>query len=179
MPVTLNRQTSAKAMGRDLPISPKVSIEICNFIRGRELENAMSVLKRVQEKIEAIPYKRFPNGAGHKPGKSMAAGRYPIKASTEFLKLLDNAKANASNQGLTGTLKITHIAANRANEPFRQRAKERVTFKRTHVEVILTEDKTEKKEKKARPVKAEKPKTEKKAKTEHKAPKTEEVEASA
>jgi len=176
MPITLNRQTSAKAMGRDLPISPKVSIEICNFIRGRELENAISVLKRVQEKIEAVPYKRFPNGAGHKPGKSMAAGRYPIKASTEFLKLLDNAKANASNQGLTGTLKITHIAANRANEPFRQRAKERVTFKRTHVEVIVTEDKTEKKEKKAKPVKAEK--TEKKAK-EHKAPKTEEVEESA
>jgi large subunit ribosomal protein L22 len=156
MPVTMNRQSAAKAMGKDLPISPKVSIEICNFLRHKELEKAISILTRVQDKVEAIPYKRFPNGAGHKPGKSMAAGRYPIKAATEFLKLLENAKANASNQGLTGTLKITHIAAQRANEPFRNRAKERITFKRTHVEVIVTEDRSEPKEKKARPKKATK-----------------------
>jgi large subunit ribosomal protein L22 len=149
-------------MGKDLPISPKVAIEISNFLRHKELENAIAILKRVQEKVQVIPYKRFPNGAGHKPGR-VAAGRYPIKASGEFLKLLENAKANASNQGLTGTLKITHIAANRANEPYRARAKERVTFKRTHVEVILTEDKTEKKAKKAtkaEPEKKAKPKTE-------------------
>lgn len=145
MPATLNRQTSAKAMGKDLPISPKVAFEICNFIRHREVENAIAILKRVTEKKQAIPYKRFPNAAGHKPG--MAAGRYPIKAAGEFLKLLENAKANASNQGLSGTLKITHIAAQRANEPFRNRAKERITFKRAHLEVILVEDKTEKKEK--------------------------------
>jgi large subunit ribosomal protein L22 len=144
MPVVLNRQTSAKAMGKDLPISPKVSIEICNFIRHKELDKAISILHRVQNKVQAIPYKRFPNAAGHKPGKGMAAGRYPIKAATEFLKLLENAKANASNQGLSGTLKITHIAAQRANEPYRNRAKERVTFKRTHLEVIVTEDKSEK-----------------------------------
>lgn len=154
MPATLNRQASAKAMGRDLPISPKVSIEICNFIRGKKVEKALSILHRVEDKVQAIPYRRFPSAAGHKPG--MAAGRYPVKAAGEFIKLLENAKVNASNQGLTGTLKITHIAANRANEPFRSRAKERVTFKRTHVEVILTEDKTVAPEKKARPQKAAK-----------------------
>jgi large subunit ribosomal protein L22 len=138
MPVMVPK-AAAKAIGKDLPISPKVSIEICNFVRGKELEIAIAILKRVQEKTQAVPYKRFSNGAGHKPGKGMAAGRYPVKASKYFLALLENAKANASNQGLTGTLKITHIAAQRANEPFRARAKERVTFKRTHVEVIVTE----------------------------------------
>jgi large subunit ribosomal protein L22 len=145
MPVNLNPKTSAKAIGRDLPISPKVAIEICNFLRGREVNDAMKILHRVEEKVQAIPYKRFANAAGHKPGKGMAAGRYPVKASGEFLKLLENAKANASNQGLTGTLKITHIAAQRANEPYRNRAKERITFKRAHVEVILTEDREAKK----------------------------------
>lgn len=150
MPRNLDRKSGAKAMGRDLPISPKVSIEICNFLRGMEVEHAIETLVRVTEKTQAIPYKRFSNGPGHKPGKGVAAGRYPIKAAGEFLKLLKNAKANASNQGLTGELIITHIAAQRANEPFRARAKERVTFKRAHVEVILTEGKA------PRTIKAEK-----------------------
>lgn len=156
MPEKLDAKTAAKAIGKDLPISPKVSIEICNFLRHKELGLAITILKRVQEKTQAVPYKRFPNAAGHKPG--MAAGRYPIKAATEFLKLLENAKANAANQGLSGTLKITHIATQRANEPYRNRAKERITFKRAHVEVIVTEDKTEKVEKKERLAKAHKTK---------------------
>jgi large subunit ribosomal protein L22 len=139
MPEAMDFKTSAKSMGKDLPISPKVAIEISNFLRGREVNNAIAILGRVQEKTQAIPFKRFANALGHKPGKGMAAGRYPIKASGEFLKLLKNAKANASNQGLSGTLKITHIAAQRANEPFRNRAKERITFKRAHVEIVLTE----------------------------------------
>jgi len=137
MPIKVQTKQVAKAIGQNLPISPKVSIEICNFLRGKDVDDAITILGRVREKTQAIPYKRFANAAGHKPG--MAAGRYPIKAAGEFLKLLQNAKANASNQGLTGALRITHIAANRASEPIRARAKERISFKRAHVEVFLTE----------------------------------------
>jgi large subunit ribosomal protein L22 len=144
MPVSLDRKSTAKAMGKDLAVSPKVAIEISNFLRGREVNDAMKILNRVMEKQQAIPYKRFGSTAGHKPGH-MAAGRYPIKASAEFLKLLKNAKANASSQGLSGTLRITHIAVQRANEPYRNRAKERITFKRAHIEIILVEDRSEKK----------------------------------
>jgi large subunit ribosomal protein L22 len=162
MPTTVQKSV-AKAMGKDLPISPKVAIEICNYLRGKEIDAAIATLERVKEKKQAIPYKRFPNGAGHKPGKGMAAGRYPVKASGEFLKLLHNAKANAANLGLTGTLVVSHIAAQRANEPFRAYAKERITFKRTHVEVILTEATAS--EKKAHKPKAEAPKAEKPATT--------------
>gem|GEM_PF-1848819 len=141
MPLVLNRSTTAKAIGHDLQISPKVSIELSNFLRGREVEKAIAILNRVILKTQAVPYKRYTNGPGHKPG--MASGRYPVKASGEFLKLLNNAKANAANQGLTGTLVITHIAANKAAEPFRQRAKERNSFKRCHVEIILTQQTAE------------------------------------
>ena len=141
MPNQIAKNT-AKAIGKDLPISPKVSIEICNYLRGKELDAAIATLERVMEKKQAIPYKRFANAAGHKPGKGMAAGRYPIKASGEFKKLLENAKANAANTGLTGKLVITHIAAQRASEPFRAYAKERIAFKRAHVEVIVSEVKS-------------------------------------
>jgi large subunit ribosomal protein L22 len=137
MPVSLIRKTAAKAMGKNLPISPKVAIEISSFLRGMELAKAIATLKRVQTMDQAIPYKRFGHNVGHRPG--MAAGRYPIKASTEILALLENAKINASNQGLSGRLVITHMAAQRASEPYRNRAKERITFKRAHVEVIVTE----------------------------------------
>ena len=144
--IDVERKTSARAIGKDLPISPKVSIEICNFLRHKELDKAIATLKRVMQKTEPVPFKRFTNALGHKPG--MASGRYPIKASGEIVQLLENAKANAANLGLSGTLVISHMAANRANEPYRNGRKSRVTFKRTHVEVIVTEKKTtEKKEK--------------------------------
>ena len=151
MPAELAKNT-AKAIGRDLPISPKVSIEISNYLRGKKLDDAIATLERVLEKRQAIPYVRFPNGAGHKPGKGITSGRYPMKASTEFLKLLRNAKANAANINLTGDLVVSHIAAQRASEPFRAYAKERISFKRSHVEVIVSEA----------PKKVEKPNTQSK-----------------
>jgi large subunit ribosomal protein L22 len=132
------QQASARAMGKDLSVSSKQCIEICGFLRGKALEKGIATLERVQKKREAIPFRRFTNGLGHKPGE-MAAGRYPIKASTEILKLLRNAKANASAQGLTGELVISHIAANRAAMPLRNRSKHRGQFKRTHVEVVVIE----------------------------------------
>lgn len=132
-------EKAAKARGDDLPISTKVAIEICSYLRGRELEQAMRTLERVMRKEQAIPYRRFTDGVGHKPGRGMASGRYPIKAAGEFLKILRNAQANATNQGMTGTLVIQHIAANRASRPMRNRAKFRGEFKKTHVEVIIIE----------------------------------------
>ncbi len=93
---------------------------------------------------EAIPYRRFTNAIGHRKGP-MASGRYPQKASTEFLKILKNAKANASTNGLSGDLIISHVAANRAAEPFRGRAKFRHQTKRAHIEVFVTEAPVDKK----------------------------------
>jgi large subunit ribosomal protein L22 len=142
-------QKSGKAMLRDAPVSPKVAMEIAAFLRGKDLDAGIRSLERVLQMKEAIPYKRFTNAVGHRPGK-MASGRYPQKASGEFLKLLKNAKSNATNAGLTGALVISHIAVNRAAEGFRNRAKFRVQFKRAHLECIVTEAPADKKEKKTR-----------------------------
>jgi large subunit ribosomal protein L22 len=129
---------SARAIGRNLSVSSKQCIEICSHIRGRKLETAIAILERVRKKEEAVPFRRFTNGVGHRPGK-MAAGRYPMKAAGEFLELLRGVKANASAKGLGGELIIAHLAANRAARPVRNRSKHRGSFKRTHVEVIVTE----------------------------------------
>lgn len=137
-------QKVAKAIRKDAQISPKVAIEIAAFLRGKKLDVAMRSLDRVLEMKEAIPYRRFTNAIGHRKGP-MASGRYPQKASTEFLKILKNAKANASTNGLSGDLIISHVAANRAAEPMRGRAKFRHQTKRAHIEVFLTEAPAEKK----------------------------------
>lgn len=148
----LNRSKTAKARGDNLSISPKVAIEISSFLRGMELTKAIATLEQVVLKKVAVPYKRFTNAVGHRKGP-MASGRYPVKAATEFLKLLENTKANATTQGLTGRLVIIHIAANRASEPMRNRAKERVTFKRAHVEVVVAEREAPVKKTRASPAK--------------------------
>ncbi|MBI5880864.1 50S ribosomal protein L22 [archaeon] len=104
----LNKELIARAVARDVEASTKQSIEICNYLRHRKLAQAKATLERVILKEQAIPFKRFMNALGHKPG--MASGRYPIKASKIFLKLLESVEANAQTKGLnTSNLEIVHI----------------------------------------------------------------------
>lgn len=50
---------------------------------------------------------------GHKKG-SLGPGRYPQKAASEILKLIESAEANAEYKGLESEkMRIAHIAAHR------------------------------------------------------------------
>jgi large subunit ribosomal protein L22 len=134
-----NKELMSRAVGRDLGISSKQSIEICNYLRHRKLQQAKKILERVIAQEQAIPFKRFTNGLGHKPGK-MSAGRYPLKASEAILNLLESAEANAQAKGLnTGELEIIHMAAHRAAKQMHYGRHHGMKFKRTHVEVVLQE----------------------------------------
>ena len=88
----------AKVNGKDLRISTKESIEICNFIRNRNLGKARQLLEQVLKQKIAVPYKIFNTDTGHKPG--IAAGRYPRNASIAIIGLLNSVEANAENMGL-------------------------------------------------------------------------------
>jgi len=155
-----NKELMSRAVGRDLEISPKQAIEICNYLRHRKLQQAKSTLERVLEMKQAIPFRRFTNGLGHRAGK-MSSGRYPIKTSTAILKLLESVEANAQTKGLnTGELEIVHISTQRAAAPMHYGRHHGMKFKRAHVEIVVQETakKADKDEKK------EKPKKEKQAK---------------
>jgi large subunit ribosomal protein L22 len=150
-----NKELMSRAVGRDLEISSKQSIEICNYLRHRKLQQAKRTLERVMEKKQAIPFTRFTNGLGHRPGK-MSSGRYPIKASTAILNLLESVEANAQTKGLnTGELEIVHISAQRAARPMHYGRHHGRQFKRTHIEIVVQETakKTDKEEKKQKPKK--------------------------
>jgi large subunit ribosomal protein L22 len=154
-------EKDAAAVGMALPISTKQAIEICTSIRRKRLERAKAILSSAINEKTAIPFNRFTNGVGHKKGK-IAAGRYPKKACTEILKMLNSAQANAQFKGLSSSdLVVRHISAQRASTTWHY-GRRRAQAKRTTIEVVLTESAVKKEEKKGKePVKEEQKKEEK------------------
>ena len=112
----LDPDKTALASGRDLRISPKAAREVCRFIRGMQLEKAKGALQEVMEKRRPVPYFRHDKKIPHRAGvEGFDAGRYPVKAAKEILKVLEAAKANAEFKGLyADRLKIIHVSANRS-----------------------------------------------------------------
>ncbi len=139
---------TASVYGKNLPISTKQTHEICSFIRGKSIAASKAYLQQVMAKQKAIPFKKFNQDTGHK--RTMAAGRYPFKASKYMIKMLESLEANASNKGLdTDALYIKTIISNWASRPFHFGRKRRVKMRRTHVQIIAEE--RENKEKKRAP----------------------------
>ena len=129
----------SKAIGRDLPISTKQSIEICNYIRGKSVKRSKTILQKTIEKNMAIPFRKFNKDMGHKRG-NIAAGRYPIKSCSNILKILNSAESNAINKGLNANnLFVKNAIPNRASRPYHSGRKIRRKIKRTHIEIILEE----------------------------------------
>lgn len=142
----LDPDRTAIASGRDLRISPKAAREICNYIRGMNLQKAKEVLREVIELKRAIPYRRHKKKIPHRRGlQGFYAGRYPVKAAAAILKVLEAVEANAEFKGLyTDRLRIVHIAAQRGPviKKYIPRAFGRSTpyFERlTHIEVAVEE----------------------------------------
>lgn len=140
-------QNVSKAVLRDAPISTKVAIEMCSYLRGRSAASAKHLLALVLEKKHAIPFKRFTDGVGHKKG-ALSSGRYPQKASEHFLRLIKSAEANAADKSLSEDLVIGHLAAHKASTPWHFGRLRRRQMKRTHVEIVLHESAVKKDAKK-------------------------------
>src|SRR3989338_4606564 len=133
-----SKDNMARAIGKSLPISFKQSIEICNFIRNKDVGYAKNVLNRVIEKKTAIPFRRFNDNMGHK--KRIAAGRYPGKASREILSLISLVEANAQFNGMNSSnLVIAHINANKAATVMHYGRKRSRKAKRTNIEIVVKE----------------------------------------
>ena len=109
----LDPEKTVKASGRELRVSHKSAREICKTIKGMTLARAKQYLRDVMDKKRAVPFTRFKKKAGHRHGLEKAcAGRYPVKASEQILKVLEGAEANAEYKGLdTDRLRIIHASA--------------------------------------------------------------------
>jgi large subunit ribosomal protein L22 len=136
--------TTARANGKELPISPRHSIEICRSIKGKTVEEAVTFLEDVIDKRKAVPYRRHTGGVPHRKGKGITSGRYPMKAAKAILKIVEQARNNAEFKEITGSLKIIHAAAHRGRpwQSWQPRAHGRSTPKNretVNIEIIVEE----------------------------------------
>ena len=104
--------TSARAIGKEMPISPKFTREICGLVRGMKVNKAIDTLEGVIALETPVPLKRYNKRVSHKQG--VGPGRYPKKAATAVLGVVKSAVANAEYKGLsTDDMVITTISASR------------------------------------------------------------------
>ncbi len=136
-------ENTAKAYGKEIQISPKKSYEVCNLIRGKDVDEAIDILDDVIEKKRAVPYRRYNKRVAH--NKGVGPGGYPVKAASKIKEFIEQAKSNAEEKGLDSeNMKIIGLAAHRASpvKGNRPRAQGRSTpfdRKRTNLEIILQE----------------------------------------
>lgn len=107
-------ENTARAIGRELTISPKASVEVCREIRNMMVEDAISKLENVRDLKTPVRYKRYNKKVGHRKGKKFGAGRYPQKTARAILDVLRHAQHNAEYKGLDSeNMRIVHISSNR------------------------------------------------------------------
>ena len=135
----------AAARGTGLNISPKAAREVCKALKGMDLEKAKNYLGRVIEMDQAVPFKRHDGKVGHRRGKGMSTGRYPVKTAAAILKVIESAGNNGEAIHIDiENWRILHIATSRGTsfESRFPRARGRATPKmreRANVEVVLEE----------------------------------------
>lgn len=154
-----NPERMARVLGKSLGISTKVSIEICNYIRGKKVAVAKKLMEEAIALKTPIPFKRFTDGVGHKSG-NITSGRFAVKAATTFLKMLNSVESNAADKGLdVEALVIVHINAHKGAQQWHYGRMRRRKMKRTSLEIVVEESAVKEAPKKA-PAKKATPKKE-------------------
>ncbi len=108
----IDDDTTVRAMGRELPISPKKAVELCRALRGKSVEDAKAYLERVIAMEQPVPMKRYKTMIAHKRG--VGPGRFPVKVARHVLMVLQSAEENAGYKGLdVESMRIKVIAAHK------------------------------------------------------------------
>jgi large subunit ribosomal protein L22 len=109
----IDLEKTVKSSGRELRVSHKHAREVCRTIKGMKLDQAKDYLQQVILKKKPVPFRRFNKKVGHRHGLEKAfAGRYPVNAAQQILKVLEGAEANAEYKGLDmERLRIIHASA--------------------------------------------------------------------
>ncbi len=141
--------TTARAFGRDMPVSPKSGRNVARAIKGMPVDRARAFLQDVMDKKTAVPFVVRKRKIAHRKGAGMASGKYPVKVCRAFLNVIDSAVANAEYKDLDADrLVITHASAYQGQviKAFRPRAQGRATAfndRLCNFEVILTQQEDE------------------------------------
>ena len=124
------KKTEAVVTAEGIPISTKHSAAICRFIKNKNIEKAINDLEMVLHLKKAVPMK---GEIPHRRGKGMMSGRFPRKASENFIKLLKSLHANSNYNGLTNPV-IVEAVANIGIRPYGRFGA--VRKKRTNIKIV-------------------------------------------
>ncbi|MEI6731209.1 MAG: hypothetical protein WCK90_00860 [archaeon] len=114
--------------------SKKQCMYICNFIKGKKIDDAIADLILVTKFKKIIPFK---GEIPHRKGPGMMSGRWPVDACKLFITMLKGLKGNAIANGMDlDKTRIYFGMSNWASRPARSGGR---NFKRTHVLVKAKE----------------------------------------
>lgn len=121
----ITKKEEAVAKGVSLHMSKRHGMYVSNFIKGKKIDEAISMLEEVIKMKRAVPFK------GEIPHrKGMMSGRYPINASKLFVQLLKGLRGNVLVNGMD--LDKTRIYF--AHSTFAQRHRKKLgNSKRAHI----------------------------------------------
>lgn len=139
-PVKKIKREEVYVNAKSVPVSTKYAINICKFVKGKRIGDAIRDLEKVVLLKKAVPMK---GEYAHKKGKGMSGGTYPQRAAKHFIVLLKSLAGNANNHEILEPI-IIEAMANWAPAPRGRFG--RVRRKRTHitlkaVEMKIKEDK--------------------------------------
>ncbi len=140
----------AKAKLTNAPISLKYCTEFARELKGKTTKKAKEYLKRIIEKKDFLPLKKYNRKVAHRKGEAKSgvkSGRYPLKTSQYLIKLIEHVEANADNKGMDKeNLIIVHMHSGQGLRRVFHQAKGHIggksrIHKSTHVEIVVRENK--------------------------------------
>ena len=139
-------ETTAKAVGRDIPVKPKFAVNVMRAIRGRAVPKAKRFLEDVIALERPVQFVFHNRNVKHRRGGG-GPGRYPVNTAKAVLEVLKNAENNAEYKGLDPErMVVQHAAAHRAAPMpgHMPRAQGRATAwnkSTSHLEIVISERK--------------------------------------
>jgi large subunit ribosomal protein L22 len=144
-------EITSKAAGREIPVKPKFTVNVCKAIKGKTVKQARTLLEGAISQTIAIPFRVHKRHVKHQKG-GVGPGAYPKNSASAVLRVLNEAASNAEYKGLDpDNMFVWHACAHRgAPQPgFMPRAQGRATpwdKSTTHIEIVLMNKQEEKKE---------------------------------
>jgi large subunit ribosomal protein L22 len=135
-----------RVMSKFTPISMKTTLEVLHYIKGRNIQQALTLLEEVSEEKRPVPFLRFKKDIPHRKGAGLSIGRFPVKVSQQVSLLLNSVIANAKDKGLDEkSLIIIHAAVQTGPKLWHYGRQRRRLRKVCHIELVAKEIKNTKK----------------------------------
>ncbi len=127
---------TAVVNGTNIKLSTKQAIAICKMIKGKTIEQALKMLEEVTQFKRVIKMNTME--VGHRHGKGIMAGRYPINSCKEFIRLVKQLNANALANEIDVDEMVIACHADMASRPYRRDGRK---GKRSHLTLMLEKPK--------------------------------------